>query len=84
MFWLGGLVGMGVDAATGAAQDHKPNPVIVTLQPVGRSARPAEAAAAKTAATAAELSRFRWHRQPVCRQAVRIWGLSQPVPAFVT
>jgi len=39
---LGGLVGMGVDAATGAAQDHKPNPVIVTLQPVGRGpARPA-------------------------------------------
>src|SRR3954453_18228867 len=31
---VGGLVGMGVDAATGAAQDHKPNPVIVTLQPV--------------------------------------------------
>ena len=29
----GGLVGMGVDAVTGAAQDHKPNPVIVTLQP---------------------------------------------------
>jgi hypothetical protein len=32
---LGGVVGMGVDAATGAAMDHKPNPVIVTLQPVG-------------------------------------------------
>lgn len=31
---LGGVVGMGVDAYTGAAQDHKPNPVIVTLQPV--------------------------------------------------
>ncbi|WP_442895632.1 PEGA domain-containing protein [Bradyrhizobium sp. AZCC 1719] len=31
---LGGLVGMGVDAATGAALDHKPNPVIVTLQPI--------------------------------------------------
>jgi hypothetical protein len=31
---LGGLVGMGVDAVTGAAQDHKPNPVIVTLQPL--------------------------------------------------
>jgi hypothetical protein len=31
---LGGLVGMGVDAATGAATDHKPNPVIVTLQPL--------------------------------------------------
>jgi len=39
---LGGLVGMGVDAATGAALDHKPNPVIVTLQPVSppRVARP--------------------------------------------
>src|SRR5689334_7004480 len=32
---LGGLIGMGVDAATGAATDHKPNPVIVTLQPKG-------------------------------------------------
>jgi hypothetical protein len=30
---VGGLVGMGVDAATGAAQDHKPNPVIVTMRP---------------------------------------------------
>ena len=30
----GGLVGMGVDAVTGAAQDHKPNPVIVTLKPL--------------------------------------------------
>jgi hypothetical protein len=30
----GGLVGMGVDAATGAALDDKPNPVIVTLQPI--------------------------------------------------
>jgi hypothetical protein len=30
----GGLIGMGVDAATGAALDHKPNPVIVTLQPL--------------------------------------------------
>lgn len=31
---LGGVVGMGVDAVTGAALDHKPNPVIVTMQPV--------------------------------------------------
>jgi hypothetical protein len=30
---LGGVVGMGVDAVTGAATDHKPNPVIVTLRP---------------------------------------------------
>ena len=30
---LGGLIGAGVDAYNGAAMDHKPNPVIVTLQP---------------------------------------------------
>jgi hypothetical protein len=41
---LGGLVGMGVDAATGAALDHKPNPVIVTLQPTAPTPpRPARA-----------------------------------------
>ena len=41
---LGGVVGMGVDAVTGAALDHKPNPVIVTLQPAApaspRQAKP--------------------------------------------
>ena len=39
---VGGIVGMGVDAATGAALDHKPNPVIVTLQPAAapRAAKP--------------------------------------------
>jgi len=37
---LGGLVGMGVDAATGAAQDHKPNPVIVTMNPVAPAPQP--------------------------------------------
>lgn len=31
---LGGLVGMAVDAASGASMDHKPNPVTVTLQPI--------------------------------------------------
>jgi hypothetical protein len=40
---LGGVIGMGVDAATGAATDHKPNPVIVTLQPVAPPARPPRA-----------------------------------------
>jgi hypothetical protein len=39
----GGVIGMGVDAATGAATDHKPNPVIVTLHP--RMAAPAPRAA---------------------------------------
>ena len=37
---VGGLVGMGVDAATGAAMDHKPNPVTVTLQPLAPAAPP--------------------------------------------
>ncbi len=40
---VGGLIGMGVDAATGAATDHKPNPVIVTLQPAAApTLRPAK------------------------------------------
>lgn len=39
----GGVVGMGVDAVTGAAQDHKPNPVIVTLQPSRPAAAPGPA-----------------------------------------
>lgn len=34
----GGVIGMGVDAATGAALDHTPNPVSVTLEPEKRSA----------------------------------------------
>jgi hypothetical protein len=51
---VGGLVGMGVDAATGAAMDHKPNPVAVTLQGGCAPAR-GEAAAAEAAA-AAELN----------------------------
>lgn len=36
---LGGAVGMAVDAASGAALDHKPNPVIVTLRPIPPAAR---------------------------------------------
>lgn len=34
---IGGVIGMGVDAATGAALDHKPNPVFATLVPVAKS-----------------------------------------------
>jgi PEGA domain-containing protein len=41
---VGGLVGMGVDAVTGAAQDHKPNPVIVTLNPAAPASQPPRAA----------------------------------------
>ncbi|BCM83379.1 hypothetical protein [Methylobacterium indicum] len=34
----GGLIGMGVDAYTGAAMDHEPNPVIATMRPAGGAA----------------------------------------------
>ena len=39
---IGGVVGMGVDAATGATLEHYPNPIDVTLEPLPRS-RPAPA-----------------------------------------
>ncbi len=35
---VGGIVGMGVDAATGATLEHFPNPVFVTLEPVASKA----------------------------------------------
>lgn len=40
---VGGVVGMGVDAVTGAAMDHKPNPVEVTLRPTRPAAAPRSA-----------------------------------------
>ena len=53
---LGGVVGMGVDAATGATLEHVPNPVSATLRPIAppppvasrkprRSRKPASGAA---------------------------------------
>ncbi|MBR0777764.1 PEGA domain-containing protein [Bradyrhizobium diazoefficiens] len=50
----GGLVGMGVDAVTGAALDHKPNPVIVTMQPSQPAARARPAAPKKPRPPAAD------------------------------
>ncbi len=54
---VGGLIGMGVDAATGSTLEHDPNPVVATLEPdspkitpragakrFSRRARPASAA----------------------------------------
>lgn len=35
---VGGIVGMGVDAATGATLEHFPNPVFVTLEPIAGKA----------------------------------------------
>jgi hypothetical protein len=34
---LGGLIGAAVDAGSGAMMEHKPNPVEVTLEPIGPS-----------------------------------------------
>jgi hypothetical protein len=31
---VGGVIGMGVDAATGATKDHFPNPVVIKLIPI--------------------------------------------------
>ncbi len=31
---VGGIIGMGVDAASGATLEHHPNPVVAVLQPV--------------------------------------------------
>jgi hypothetical protein len=41
---IGGGVGMLVDAGTGAAMDHVPNPLKVTLLPIRQAAPPAAAA----------------------------------------
>jgi outer membrane protein assembly factor BamE (lipoprotein component of BamABCDE complex) len=47
---IGGLIGVGVDAATGATKSLKPNPVVVTLTPTARGPilTPTIAAAAAT------------------------------------
>ncbi len=48
---IGGLVGMGVDAATGATLEHYPNPVFVTMRPT-TEAKPTRAARPKKAVPA--------------------------------
>jgi len=50
---LGGLVGLGVDASTGAMLNLRPNPVEVTLVPIGSAAAPAAADGAAPAQAAA-------------------------------
>jgi hypothetical protein len=37
---IGGAIGMGVDAATGATLEHYPNPVMLTLVPLRRGEAP--------------------------------------------
>lgn len=36
---LGGFIGAGVDAGTGAMHSHKPNPLTVKLEPIGHEER---------------------------------------------
>jgi hypothetical protein len=47
---LGGIIGVGVDAATGASLDHTPNPAHITLQRAG-SPSPAATPPKKTKPT---------------------------------
>ena len=85
---VGGLVGMGVDAATGAAQDHKPNPVIVTLQSGWhrrrrrRGPRSHGRQNGRRRHRRAEQTRYRV--SPPQAQPVRESRSSRAVPAFVT
>lgn len=44
---IGGVIGMGVDAATGAALDHYPNPAHIELKPLASQAPVAPAAKKK-------------------------------------
>lgn len=56
---LGGVVGMGVDAATGSTLEHVPNPVSVVMKPLARPApaprtrTPAQRSAPKPASSSA-------------------------------
>lgn len=47
---IGGVIGIGVDAVSGASLNHEPNPLIVNLQP---ATKPAVVEAPKPAATVA-------------------------------
>lgn len=50
---LGGIVGLGVDMYTGAAFDHKPNPVELTLEPLPTAPPPPPGRKTKRRATGA-------------------------------
>lgn len=66
---IGGLIGVGVDAATGATKSLKPNPVQVTLEPTARGpiASPVLTAVATTASSLASVS-----VETMCTQASRV------------
>ena len=72
---VGGVIGMGVDAASGATLEHFPNPVVAVLQPVAAPAARrsrANAAAATRRRSRSGLSRRRLRRRrPTCRRLRR-------------
>ncbi|MDH4071559.1 MAG: PEGA domain-containing protein [Gammaproteobacteria bacterium] len=45
---VGGIIGAGIDAGTGAMHSHKPNPLSVTLVPAGEAVQEAASAPAET------------------------------------
>ncbi len=49
---IGGVIGVGVDAATGAVKSHYPNPVSVTLVPRGKGSRAKDRSSRKKAKSA--------------------------------
>ena len=72
---VGGVVGMAVDAATGATLEHYPNPVMLTLGAVaqGRDATRAQAgAAASTAACAPRRHHRRADQEKPAAAAARV------------
>ncbi|MBI1405424.1 MAG: PEGA domain-containing protein [Caulobacter sp.] len=50
----GGAIGVGVDFATGAPYDLYPNPLVITLKPLGQAAEPVAEAAPAEAPAASE------------------------------
>jgi hypothetical protein len=49
---VGGIIGIGVDAASGATMDLRPNPLVVTLEPEGQAVANADPAAEAAAPAA--------------------------------
>jgi uncharacterized protein YceK len=53
---LGGIIGAGIDAGTGAMHSHKPNPLVVEMVAIGASAQTAAVTSSLTAGAAGRLN----------------------------
>jgi hypothetical protein len=79
---VGGLIGAGVDAYSGAMKDLRPNPVTVKLVPVKRSGDPvASAPSAAPTDASAEKSETTELSNPSDTPTVTAMGISAAVPA---